>query len=383
MKGPMFKIKFQFRWPVVLLLLFSANFAAVRNAFADGLKPRVSAGISELFDDNIAREAANEQTDNITQLWFRLGLDADLKRGKATVDGLVRQEFFADNGDFDNTEQELNAEVLYDFSEKDSLRVTNRFVHADEPLDLDDAFGRQGGRYTYIRNRLFTAYKKHFGSKLNVESHYENSIYEVSRNDFSDSAQHRLGAEVEYGIASKTMLLAIYDFLRRDYSPGGNAIIHTFAAGVKRYLTQKLYLDARVGTQVVRDFSDNSDAHMLMQASLNNELDEQTRAIFAFSQETSLTGYTPSIFESWRVSAGAHRQLISRLSGEFWVFYGSGEYEKTPISDDFVGAQVGVEYEFTDHVIGRVGFETTRVESSIGSREYRQNALSISVRGEF
>lgn len=188
---------------------------------------------------------------------------------------------------------------------------------------------------------------------------------------------------MEYGIASKTMLLAIYDFLRRDYSPGGNAIIHTFAAGVKRYLTQKLYLDARVGTQVVRDFSDNSDAHMLMQASLNNELDEQTRAIFAFSQETSLTGYTPSIFESWRVSAGAHRQLISRLSGEFWVFYGSGEYEKTPISDDFVGAQVGVEYEFTDHVIGRVGFETTRVESSIGSREYRQNALSISVRGEF
>lgn len=363
------------------MLIMSAGKAYSFNSKDIDLKLRVS--ISEIYDDNITFVRENEKEDFVTNLSFGLGVKYEGKTRALELTANVFQQFFADYDNFNNTSEDLTLNFQQEFSKYDRISLRNIFTHTYEPRSFEEAFGITKGRYSYYRNRFNLTYAKDISKQLGISARYANEIDEVSREDLSDSSLNRVGLEATYFLASTTILMFSYDFSRRDFDPGNNATIHTIAPGLKHYFTKQLYFDGKAGIDFINSYNDKNYAKPLIQASVTNDIDENSRASISFTKRYYTNAYTQNLFDYWQTSGIFTRRLFKRLRCSLSGFYGEGEYITTNITDKLRGVSIGFTYDLSKKIKGNLRYTYSDVDSTIDTREYTKNRIFLGLTMEF
>lgn len=351
------------------------------------LEAKVLVDAAEVYDSNITFTPSEEIDDLITELTGGLEVDYEARKHRLSVLGQVRQQIFAENSSFNNNAQFGDVDYRYDLTERDRIKFTDKFSHAEEPRSFDEQLGGDNGRFSRVQNSSMLEYSRDISKKLSLAGRYGNGFTLLSRSDLRDSVQNRVGIDGNYFLSSATMVSLFYQFLHRHFSGGSNtgaennannAAIHEFAAGIRRYFTRQLFGDMRGGLGIVDDFGRQTLLKPIFSASLNNDVDERTQLkLLGFEWRTTTSSFENSVFNSWRLSAGIKHDLTKKLSGELGGFFGMGEYETTEEEETLFGAAIQLIYEVSDNWQVSGGYTLTIRDSTPSTQDYTKNLAFV------
>jgi hypothetical protein len=339
--------------------------------------------INESYDDNVTYAYQNEKDDFITNLSLGADLTYEDKMQRLRMSADILREIFADNSDFDNTSEIATVDFHREFSKYDRIRLRNRFSHTYEPRSFEEAFGRTLGHYSYYKNFFSLRYTKDITKQISVNALYSNELYDISREDMSDSSLHTGALESEYYISTATVLLGGYEFSKRDFDKGADSSQHVLLGGIRQYLTLKLYFDGKAGVNFIDSYSGEEYIRPVITASLTDEMDENTSATLSYTKQHLATSYTEDIFKQWQVSAGITRRLLKRLGASFSGFYGEGRYIALNTIDKLQGYNTSFSYDIRDNIALNLGYRYSQISSNVETREYNKNTVSIKLSMEF
>ena len=341
------------------------------------------AKVTQTYDSNITYTKDNVKKDWKTALGFGFDAIYDAKTIIISGSANVRREIFNKNNNFNNTSEDFTISSQSEFSKYDRLSLTDSFVHAEEPRSFEDQFGRMSGRYSYLRNTFGGTYTRDLTKQLSAILRYGNTIDNYSRKDFVDSYMNNVGAQLDYAISSKVILLGAYDFYRRDFDNGPHARINTPAVGARYFFTSQLYADGMAGVNFTRSYSGKGQTKPMFSASITNEFDKNSAAKLSFTKSNSAVSYAEDIFSSWRVSGSMNRQLLERLGGSASVFYGEGKYSGSDVNDELKGASGGLTYDIRENIKANVNYNFSRRDSNVRTREYIKHVGTLGITVEF
>ena len=138
-----------------------------------------------------------------------------------------------------------------------------------------------------------------------------------------------------------------------------------------------------MGVDFIAAYNERDYERPLIQASLVNEGDENTHGDLTFVKEYQANPYTEDLFNYWQASTSLTRQVLRRLSGSISGFYGEGDYVTLNITDKLSGVTLGMIYELTKNVKGDFGYRFSHTDSTVNSRDYSKNTVSLGITGEF
>ncbi|MCX7927013.1 MAG: outer membrane beta-barrel protein [Candidatus Omnitrophica bacterium] len=347
----------------------------------NGLK--ITASVNQSYDDNITYSANNTKSDYVSSVGINLNANRQEKLRILSLDlGLTHHLYWRYSG-FDNTSFTAEGSFSQEFDKYNRINIRNSFRYADEPSSFEDEFGRTSGRYSYYRNNLSLEYSYDLTKQSLVISRVSAELYDVNRNDLSDSYLWRIGGEYDYAFSSKILTYLLYDFAYRDFSPGKDASFHLFALGTRYFFSSQLYSDTRLGLNLIDSFNNKTYTKRSLYASLTNEFDANTRASFSFSQEYTANRDTQDLFNYRQLSIILGRQITSRLRTGLSAFYGKGKYTVLNIKDTLQGAGVGLEYDLWHNwkVVCRYSYSET--DSNVKNRQYQRNYASVGLSAWF
>jgi len=356
--------------PIMAFFLF-----APARCYATQMGPfdvKVTAGLTEAYDDNVAYTSANEKDDFVTNA--RVGLSAvyEGKTDALNFNGNITHHKYADNSDYDNTSEDFTLTAQKEFSPYERASLSNSFTHAEDPSSFEDEFGRTSGRYSYNRNRFNIAFSKDFTKEFTLTGRYFNDVDTYSRSDLSDSMQHRIGFEGDYILSSRTILMAMYDYSHRKFDPGTSASINGLTAGARQYFTEHTFADAGIGYDFIHSFNkeDYTKPHFTLR--LTDEFDAATRLSATYDKRYYTNSSTEDLFDYWQASLNFSRQLSQRLGFNASGFYGKGKYISYGIRDKLKGIFAGFSYDIIRNVKGAFSYSYSKTTSNDITREYEK-----------
>ena len=344
---------------------------------------KLNSRVSESYDDNVTYVNTNKKSDFITNLTIGIGLKYEGKTTALALTGGVTRHIFTDNRDFNNSSEDLTLNFRNEFSKYDRLRLANTFVHAEEPRSFEDAFGRTAGRYSYYKNKLNLTYTRDVARYLKAKVIYSNEIDNFSREDISDSSFNKIGCELDYVLTPKTIILSSYSFAVRDFKQGADASTHTLALGLRRYITTQLYFDGRAGVDFINSYNNQTYQKSLIFAALTDDIDRASHLTLSFVKEYHTNSYSQDIFNYWQVSGSFTKQLLERLSCSLSNFYGEGKYISLDIKDKFVGSSIAFTYDISANLKANLTYAYSNVDSTLNTREYTKNIVTVGLTIEF
>ena len=343
----------------------------------------IEASAGETFDDNVTFTKTNKKWDLVSELDVGLRAKYEGRQHLLDLKGGTTQQIFARESDFNNNAQNADLKYEYLMTDKDTLRFKNNFKHYEEARSFDDQFGSTNGRYSRLRNRADLEYMRLFSSQWSGTLKYGNEFNLLSRSDLRDSMINRAGFNIDYARSSATIYSLIYEFLHHAFEEAGinpsvNANVNTIALGIKRYLSEKLFIDGRGGLDLIHDFANDFIIKPLFTVSLNAELDEKTQLqIFKYETRSTTSSFQSSVFTAHQVSVGARRQVSERLSVNGAAFYGRGDFESTDTKDNFFGLNASLNYDLTEDLKATLSYSFNFVDSTDSFREYARNMAMI------
>jgi len=339
--------------------------------------------LSEAYDDNITYVNANQKNDFITTI--SLGGDAKYEGETKTlgVSGNVNRQFFADNNNFNNNSEDFSLAFLNELSKFDRINVKDSFSHAYEPRSFEDAFGRPGGRYGSYRNGLALGYARDITRQFRISARYSNKADTYSREDLADSYSNSAGFEAGYALNSDTGFFTSYDLSKRSFHPGARSSTHSLAAGLRQYLTKQFYFDGKAGEDFIKSYNGKEYAKPSFSASFTNDLEQNTNANISFTKQYYANSYSQDLFDYWQVSGGLSRRLLERLGCSVSVFYGKGNYIPAIITDKLSGLSADFTYDIRRDLKGNLSYSFSETKSTVESREYRKNTVSLGLTAQF
>lgn len=341
-----------------------------------------TATLQEKYDDNITSSETNKRDDFITLLSVGLKGERETKTDALTLKGTITQEIFAQEEGFNNLSQLLSARYKKEISEYDRLTINNSFTHADSPINLQDEFGNEPGRYDYFRNYLYLGMEHDFTERLMLKTKYEMTYYDPSQREINHSILNRPGAQLEYSFGPKTTGSLFYDYYNKYFKPGGTVIIHSLAAGARRFLTEQLYVDLKAGPDFIQTADNDETVKPNFYVALVDRINETTDAKISFSKSHEPGNYNSDLFDNWQIDLYGGKLLTQRLYLNLGGFVGSGEYA-SGVEEDFKGAYAGLIYEFTDNLKGTVNYTFSRRDASIAGQDYDRNTVAMGVTVDF
>ena len=349
----------------------------------EGLDFKVSASVSESYDDNITQTHEDEKKDFITNLSFGLGAKSERKTGSFDLTAKIIQQIFAKYSGYNRLSENLILNFQQEFSKYDRMSLRDVFSHTYESITFEQAFGRTPGRYSHYRNRFNFGYTKDIAKQISLTAKYANEINKFFREDVRDSFQNRFGLQMDYFPNSANILTSSYNFSSRDFDPGEDVSTHSIAAGLRHYLTRQLYFDGKGGIDFINSYTNKDYTKSFVQLSLTSDVDENSRASISFAKRYDTTAYSEDLFDYWQISGMFTRQLFKRLGFFLSAFYGQGEYIIVDVTDKLCGADIGFTYDLTRNLKGRLNYNYSNVDSTLDTRDYTRNRAFLGLTAEF
>ena len=190
-------------------------------------KPRIS--VQEEYTSNIDLTSENEREDFITTVSPGLGFSAtENRQAKIGLDldyslGLV---FYAHNSEDNYVSHTGTLNTWYSFGHRWTLRVWDRYIRSQDPVEEYVAIevqpgvyypGTQRGRYTYERNIVEPSLTYQFGKEDRLELIYRNNYYETENPVGEDSLGHTAIPRLTYWFNIHNGVILEYTYLNVDY----------------------------------------------------------------------------------------------------------------------------------------------------------------------
>lgn len=349
----------------------------------NGLEITPSATVQEGYDDNITYVKNNPISDAVTQLLAVLGIKQEGKTESLSLDTKIEEELFDQHSSFDNTAEYMNLDYSQDFSKYDQLKATDVFSHAVEPTSFQNAFGSTSGRYFTYQNNFDMSYHHDINAQFAVNFRYSNDLLDFSTASISNSSLNTVGTGLDYTLDPVTILSTKYDYNYRDFYPGSSAVENEASENLRHYLTPKLYLDLSAGADFINSYNGQNYIEPMYKASLTNEVDEKTKTGISFEKQYTTTGYDQDIFNSWQVSANYIKDLTSRITAGFNVFYGRGDYILSGVKETYTGTTIGASYELTKKAKLTLSYSFSKNDSNPSTGSYTKNVVFFGFNYEF
>lgn len=347
------------------------------------LKVNIIGEAGETYDDNITYADTNLKSDFITDLTAGLVASYEGRTSLAIFSGNLTQEIFGRHNNYNNLAEDATVTFNSELTKRARMSIRDVLSHTYEYRSFDEQFGAPGGRYSYFRNRFSTDITVDISRQMAAIFKYKNNIDLPSRSDISDSYYNQGGAELDYYITSKTMIMGTYYYSVRKFDPGKDASTHSMGGGARQYMTDLLYFDLKAAFDCIRSY-DNTDYYKPMfGASLAGELDKKTTASVNFDKQYYTNAYSQDLFDYWQISASLARQVAARLKFLIGGFYGNGRYIARGIQDNLFGLNASMEYELTRHAIARISYSFSKTDSDQNTRDYTKNTAYAGLRMEF
>lgn len=340
--------------------------------------------VSEVYDDNITYQKNNPKSDFSTDTSLGINAKNDSKLSSMSLSGNIRHQSFVKNSNFDNTSEDFTLSLLRELSKFDRFSLRNTFLHAEEQRSFEDQFGNTQGRYSYNRNRFNFGYTRDITKQLSLSLKFYNNIDDNSSSSgVGDSYMNKIETELDYALSSDLIIIGSYYYSKRTFRAGPSASSNVFSAGLRRYLTSQLSVDAMGGVNFINAYDSTKYTKPLFMFSLTDEIDENSYARLTFSKQYETITYSQSIFDNLRVSFDFARQLFKRLALNLSAFYGQGRYTVTDIEDNFSGGNIGFTYTLNNKIKLDISYGHTQKSSNVSANEYTKNKVSLAMRAEF
>jgi hypothetical protein len=350
--------------------------------FSDKLDIEVEGVTKETFDDNIALSKNNKKRDLITDLGGALRLKYSGKRQAFDLTGRSTEHIYARNSSFTNNSQDVNFNYQLELTKKDRIVIQDTGSHYENPEGFDDSFGRGGGFYSTIQNRLSGDYTRDIAKQVQANAGYTNQFYifTKSKGTRQNSYSNQARASGTYFWNSDTQFSLWYNFEDRSFEhQKETADINTILTGLKRYLTKQLAFDLQGGLDLTKMFDGTFSIGPVIYTALIGELNKRTQVNLSFTSRDRTSGYEVDVFQYWQISAGLTRELWKRLKTDLSAFYGQGKYKSMGITDHFFGWNATLDYEITQRIKAGLLYTFYDLSSSQGSRDYIRNQVTARV----
>ena len=377
---PMLKRRTLIMMMIVCLFQASGKAWAYRLGEVEG---KLSAGASEVYDDNITYTKSNKVHDFITRPWVGISAAYNGKTTTFSASGRYYHELYADNSNFDNNGGDFTATVNSELSKSDRINISDTFSRAYEPRSFEDVFGYTGGRYSSTRNRVNLGYARDISQHIGMSLRYSNEYNTYSRSDIAKSYLNTAGVEGAYIVSSDLSFIGAYDFTRRDFDPGSAATTNTLSGGVRKFFTKQVYFDGIAGADFIDSYSGRNYIKPMAAVSLTDDINDRTNAKLSFSKRFDTVSYSQDLFDQWRVSAGLSHELTQKLRGSLNAFYGRGKYIGTGVANKLIGSTVGLTYDITDNWRADASYSFLREDSSAALGGYKKNTVTLGLTAEF
>ncbi len=365
---------------IIFLLFISPN------AFSFSSKEwnlEIKGAISETYDDNTTFVKEDKKDDFITRL--SLGLEGKYG-GRTRVLGFksrIAQSIFANEHNNNNLSGDFNLNFLNELSKYHRIILSDTFKRTLVPGTFEDEFGRIRGRYRSYHNKFNLIYSRDISKKLTVTTNYSNALDDISEKDTNNSYQNSAGLSASYIHSAATNFSLTYNVSKRRYEDARDTSTHTFSAGMRRYITKRLYFDGRIGVNFMRTVEDNNVTGEDINVSLTDEIDRNTVASLSFTKRIREAPYREERFDFWQTSVAFTRQLLKRLGCSFAGFYGKGTLSPSDTTERLLGANVAVAYSFSEDLKGNLNYTFSDKDSTDKNAEYIRNVVSLGLTVKF
>lgn len=398
----------------VLIMLPKPSLHAYEFPAYRGVDLNITGNMSGTYSNNITFAQGNdEKIDQFTaMLLLGLGARYDGKRRMLRFDGQFRQPLY-NSSNIGNSSEYLTLDVKNELSKFDTVRLLNTYTHTKvsgsfEGIFVDEEcrklfiefgieavrndpkcsvfeneFGIEQGKFDAHRNNFSFNYRKYFSDKINIDAGYRNAIYNTSNETSNDSLRNSVQSRANYKISHATTFFLFYEFSDTSYDKGDNISTNSVRAGLKQYITKRLYFSGDMG--MVFTPSTNSTS---IDALLTGELDEKTSASIDFSRDIRTAVDREDTFKSWRINGRINRTFSEDLSSTFSVFYGEGDFITAGFTDKLMGGSCLLSYNFWEHkrgarISGTSGYVYSTLDSTAANRGYDRSSLNLGLTAAF
>lgn len=361
---------------ISLLVPISSAMSAIELKY-EGWEMTAKARISQQYTDNLT--FAKEKEDRVEKFMttFSVGIDVDYtgRRRSFGLRGNITRWLDNDNFDAIRKAENLRLTFSHEFSEYDRISLDDSFHHSRFPVDFEEEFGRYTVDQDTYSNRFNLGYSREISEHLNIRIDYNNSVYWASKELSRDSVANGVGLQVNYIYSVATSASLSYRYSTRRFKDRGTSTVNSVSAGLKKYITKRLYVNGRVGFSVVSPVEGNDSVTGTYNISLTDEIDERTVVRLSFSRDVHTTREA-DVFTNWQVRASLERDMMDNLKGSISGFYGEGEFNLIDVRDNFFGANTKLDYIFGKHLTGNLGYTYSKLDSTDKDREYTRNTIS-------
>lgn len=327
------------------------------------------------FDDNINSSKQDKKSDFINKITVEADIKNEGKTHAFNGTVLLTENAFVNNQQFNNFQQIVNLSLLKEFSKYSRLNLYNDFLHSEDPIDFESAFGKTNGNFNYFKNSFELNYSKDFSGNITSGFRYINQIYDVNKDQLKDSLMNTTELYLEYLKSSKTKFKFSTSYSKRNFDLGQNLDKYELAASVKQNISENMFYEIKTGLNILDEISGKNYYEPLFAFTLTQHIDQNTNARLTLIKEHDINPYLDDVFDSWKISFNVDRQLLKRLALESEIFIGSGRYISSDIKDQIKGLKFGFKYELKKYLYANIGYSFRQNASSSDTRDYVKNIL--------
>ena len=311
----------------------------------------INAKIAEKYDDNIFFAKENKKRDFITTLG--IGVNAKYQGRRRSLDfrGNINQRFNSEYSDIKNSSEDVGIDFRSEISRYDKVELNYSFNHFYAPESFEQELERTTARSETYDNRFNAEYSRDISEYFRVDMSYayrQKNFSEEEKEDREDTSYNEIGLELRYKPGIATTLLVAYGYEMNNFN---DEKINRYTGGLKYYITKRFYFDGRAGWD--ESFSGTANRTRLhVNASLTNEIDENSVAKISYKQGERFDSEEGSISYNWQVRGELKRHLLKQLSGSVSAFYGETEFEETKRTETPSGDPDSIEIKKTNTLLG-------------------------------
>lgn len=338
--------------------------------------------------DNIFATETGAQSDTVFTIGPRARLTSDWVRHQVMVEAGAE---FANYSDFSSEDHEtgyLGAAARLDVGRDTRVRFDGRISEEVEPRTDPDAL-TFGGPVEYSR-RALGAEIEHTLNRIRLRGRVATVEYDYDDvgaidQDFRDSTENSLGLRVDAEIAPRIGVLfeAIADERELKNLPTLNSEGRTYRAGLSVSFTDVMYGEFAIG-QFERDYDYGGSVDgTAIAARLEWNVTQMTTLNFSADRSVEDTGATVGLpYVQTQYRASVDHELLRNLIVSAGVSAGERDYEIVDRTDEFIAADVGLDYLVNRRVVlyGRYRFDSQDSSGFNRYRDYDVNTALIGVR---
>lgn len=392
--------------PVFLCVKFAPVYAYEFPPY-EGLTLKIEGKLTEKYSNNItyAQDNKNRIEQWTTLLTLGLNVGYEGKKRALILGGQMSQPVRFDKSDIRNSSEIGTLDFVNEFSSFDKIRIKDIYTHTRVPgsinerdfreeceklyreygidvtrndprcVEFEREFGVSQGAFDTYQNYFNLNYSRNISDQIIVSGEYTNNKYDSTEETSNDSIRNRFKFGVNYSLSQTTAFFLWYALSNRSYDRRNDISTNLFRAGIRQYITKRLYFNGDIGM----DFTPITDS-VSYNALLTGDLDEKTSANIHFLRDTRTAVDRDDVFRSWRVIGRLTRSLTEDLIVVLSAFYGEGDFVSAEVIDTLLGASVSSNYIFWQHkrgarITGNLGYRYSKLDSTDQSRGYDTSSI--------